>query len=58
MFKVQWDPAHAQQYQGDIGQEDVDENATAAEPQPGENPPSFESVVQGYESTAYGNEGE
>jgi len=50
---VLWDLAPAQQHPGDVGQ-----NSTAAEPQPGEYPPAFGSVVQGYEATVYGNEGE
>nr|CAB3266622.1 protein SSUH2 homolog [Phallusia mammillata] len=51
---VPWDPNTAPAYQGDMGQE-VDENAATTEPQMSA-PPSFESVVSGYENTNFNSD--
>jgi len=56
MFLGAWQPSEGFQYQGDVPEHDVDENA-AAQPTASLEQPKIDAVVPGYEQAAYSSEG-
>jgi len=56
IFLAAWQPSEGFQYQGDVPDDDVDENA-ASQPPAFPELPKFNAVVPGYEQVVYSNAG-